>query len=647
MSCFNVSFRVYLREEIGHRGTLSPNAHGASSDDEQSRFREVEVTGCFRLIACGGFSCAYVVDYGGYRLVFKVPATLRDYVERGIKPTSIRSLEAFSNELDVLKKLKHPNIVELLGYGVDFPVLVYEYGEHTLRDLMKGLREGDCLKYALEVAEALRFIHSRGIVHGDIKPENILVVNGVVKLTDFNMATKLLAAASSSRLAACTPGYCAPEQLYADLRKEAVEGGFENRIDVYQLGNVMLECLTGETIDGYDAVNEAKVREALGKVGDEDVRELLRQMLSYKPGERPSSEEVVKKLKAITGKKEGNKEAEVRTGKHRKETEIRSVNIAPIANFLERNITYLIMASILIPLITVLALIPSIDYTLANLFTNLGIYEAKIGGLILGWLHATSGINPFYYIHPHSAGGLLLLISLIMLLLIPLTDNDNYIKITVITVPLLLTLAALLIIPSGILMFEATIGSLLIGTATVHGLIDVEKLNIRKEVKKEKDDVELRVFISILVIILMILILYKVWWSILLAVIIIGVISAVASLNDDVGASIGVAIIAMIISAVIIIFIPKVYLITLIASAMLIALSINDDMLPTFLMITPLISIYFVPETLVIIDAILSEFAVLTSDIMKKKKLNKLLYICYVVIVFMPIVYVIITKLIL
>ncbi|GGP19728.1 hypothetical protein GCM10007981_04580 [Thermocladium modestius] len=267
---------------------------------EVSGFRVVEVGGCFRFLACGGFSCAYLIDYGGSRLVFKVPNTLRNYVERGVRPTATRGLDSFRNELDVLMSLNHPNVVRLLGYGVDFPVLVYEYGEATLRDLMvKGVNESDCLRYASGVAEAIRFIHSRGVVHGDVKPENILIVNGVARLTDFNTATRLLATASSSRLTTCTTGYCAPEQIYADLRREALSRGFENRIDIYQLGNIMLECLTGRTINGDDALDEARVNEALNKVSNEDVRELLRQMLNYRPGERLSSEEVAKQIEAI------------------------------------------------------------------------------------------------------------------------------------------------------------------------------------------------------------------------------------------------------------------------------------------------------------------------------------------------------------
>ncbi|WP_188595805.1 ankyrin repeat domain-containing protein [Thermocladium modestius] len=322
MACFNASFRVYLREEIVH-DTLGSGVHNTLGG-----FREVKVGGCFKFLACGGFSCAYAVDYNGSRLTFKVPRDYRNYVEGSYKPSIVAGIDANRKELEILTKLNHPNIVRLLGYGVDLPILVYEYGEHTLRDLMaKGLGGGDCLKYASQLAEALRFIHSRGVVHNDIKPENVLIVNGVAKLTDFNTATMLLATASSSRLSICTAGYCAPEQLFMDLRRGAVEGGFENRIDVYQLGDVLLECLTGETIDG-EAVNEAKVNEALSKVNNKELRQpllglIIRHMLNYRPEERPSSEEVVKVIKAI---KEGEAIAKEKIEKN-KETEVKPASV--------------------------------------------------------------------------------------------------------------------------------------------------------------------------------------------------------------------------------------------------------------------------------------------------------------------------------
>ena len=103
---------------------------------------------------------------------------------------------------------------------------------------------------------------------GDVKPGNILVTReGFVEVGDYSSVRRLLEVTSMTRGAtSCTPGYCAPEQVFSDLRAKAVEAGMENRVDVYQLGNTLLEALTGEVIDGEYAVGRPDtVRNALSK----------------------------------------------------------------------------------------------------------------------------------------------------------------------------------------------------------------------------------------------------------------------------------------------------------------------------------------------------------------------------------------------
>jgi len=84
--------------------------------------------------------------------------------------------------------------------------------------------------------------------------------------------------------------------VYSDLRKRAKERGLEQRIDVYQLGNLVLYMLTGETLDGEDAVEEGRVADAVKNVKHEELRELLMEALQSEPWNRPSVEEFVKKL---------------------------------------------------------------------------------------------------------------------------------------------------------------------------------------------------------------------------------------------------------------------------------------------------------------------------------------------------------------
>ena len=259
---------------------------------------------CCRL-GCGGWGCAYRCQrpQGGEPVVFKVPRGLEDLVEKGVSATvDPRLVERVRREAEAMAKLRHPHLLRLLAYGKAAPVLVYEYanGGSLEAHIARGWRPatGEALLVALQLGDALRYIHTRGILHGDVKPGNIFVKDGVVKLGDFSSLVRL-ATMTSMQSMSYTPGWRAPEQVYIDLKRQAVERGLENRIDVYQLGNLLLYMLTGETIDAEEALNHAKLEEALAKVGDSELRGLLYEMLAPEPWRRPSMEEAVKRLYLI------------------------------------------------------------------------------------------------------------------------------------------------------------------------------------------------------------------------------------------------------------------------------------------------------------------------------------------------------------
>ncbi len=256
-------------------------------------------------LGCGGWGCAYRCEDSSKRVVvFKVPRGYESIVERNDVPSvDRRLLERVVNEASMVKKLDHPHIVKLLAYSPRVPLLVYEYadGGSLGYQLSRGWRPSirDVVVIGVQLADALRYIHSRGLVHGDIKVGNVFIVNGVAKLGDFSSVVKLLSETSHHSKYGYTVGWRAPEQVYADLRKKAAERGLENRIDVYQLGNLLLYLLTGETIDGEDAVKLRDSEKKLNNVRYPKLRALLKRMLTYEPSERPSSEEVLKELLAL------------------------------------------------------------------------------------------------------------------------------------------------------------------------------------------------------------------------------------------------------------------------------------------------------------------------------------------------------------
>jgi tetratricopeptide (TPR) repeat protein/tRNA A-37 threonylcarbamoyl transferase component Bud32 len=158
--------------------------------------------------------------------------------------------ERFTREARALARLSHPNIVTIhdVGQAGEFYYFVMEYVDGTnLRELIRGreIEPQHALAIVQQICDALAYAHSIGVVHRDIKPENILVDRaGKVKIADFGLA-KLVAneaeklSLTGSEQIMGTLRYMAPEQL---------EGArdVDHRADIYSLGVVFYELLTGE-----------------------------------------------------------------------------------------------------------------------------------------------------------------------------------------------------------------------------------------------------------------------------------------------------------------------------------------------------------------------------------------------------------------
>ena len=257
---------------------------------------------CCRL-GCGGWGCAYKCTGGGRTIVVKVPEGYSSFI-RGEEAESVpeKYLLKVIDKAETLSELRHPRIVRLLGYHRGIPLLVYEYAPYG--SLAWQLSHGwepslkTALLVGLQVGDALRYIHSRGLVHGDIKPGNVFIgEEGWAKLGDFSGIVRLLSKTSRSKMPHhYTYGFRAPEQVFSDLKEKAKNAGVENRIDVYQLGNLLLYLLTGDTVDGEEYT---EAEEKLSEVGDPELRSLLRQMLAKDPLDRPSIEQVLPRLARI------------------------------------------------------------------------------------------------------------------------------------------------------------------------------------------------------------------------------------------------------------------------------------------------------------------------------------------------------------
>lgn len=159
--------------------------------------------------------------------------------------------ERFNREARVLAKLNHPNIVAIYDFGKNHPFyfLLMEYVDGVnLRQAMRAGRFSpeEALSIVPRICQALQFAHEKNILHRDIKPENILLDGqGQVKIADFGIA-KLAGEGSKSDVTLTmtgstlgTPHYMAPEQIENPSE-------VDHRADIYSLGVVFYEMLTGE-----------------------------------------------------------------------------------------------------------------------------------------------------------------------------------------------------------------------------------------------------------------------------------------------------------------------------------------------------------------------------------------------------------------
>jgi tRNA A-37 threonylcarbamoyl transferase component Bud32 len=196
-----------------------------------------------------------LIGQGGMGFVFKARQPKLDrLVALKILPQSLAAdpafAERFTREGRMLARLNHPNIVIIHDFGQagGFFYLLMEYVDGV--NLRQAMRVGrftpmQALAIVPKICEALQFAHNEGILHRDIKPENILLDSkGRVKIADFGIAKLLVEGQTPATLTGSgatlgTPHYMAPEQIERP-------GDVDHRADIYSLGVVFYEMLTGE-----------------------------------------------------------------------------------------------------------------------------------------------------------------------------------------------------------------------------------------------------------------------------------------------------------------------------------------------------------------------------------------------------------------
>lgn len=277
-------------------------------------------------VVAGRYRLEQLLGTGGMGAVWEATqlSLSRRVAVKLVRPDAVHTEEIarrFTRETEVVSKLRHPNIVQVLDGGraddgVLFLVMELIQGQ-TLRERLRkvvALPEPEALAVAEDIASALAAAHAEGVIHRDLKCENVMLERVVgqrerARVLDFGIARLLDNAKHEAEMAANegltpmgsvagTPGYIAPEQLLG----LAVDG----RADLYALGAVLFEMLAGRApFTGATSLELlmqhlsapaprlASLMRAEGRVISDGVDEVVASLLEKDPTKRPASAEAL------------------------------------------------------------------------------------------------------------------------------------------------------------------------------------------------------------------------------------------------------------------------------------------------------------------------------------------------------------------
>jgi len=227
------------------------------------------------------------------------------YKKVNISDANDKSVKRIKNDLEILKKLNHPNVILFVNafFSDDHKTLFLftEYADggdlqiklNENKEKKQYFKEGTLLDWLMQICLALKYIHEKNIIHRDIKPSNILLMDNIAKLGDFGVAKALNSNLKHAKTMVATPQYLAPEIINKQ--------NYSFKADIWSLGVTFFQLMyltypfEGSTDEEMQKNIVAGNRKEVSNSNSYDSKfvELINKMLSKRPEERPSAAEIL------------------------------------------------------------------------------------------------------------------------------------------------------------------------------------------------------------------------------------------------------------------------------------------------------------------------------------------------------------------
>jgi serine/threonine protein kinase len=246
----------------------------------------------------GGFGEVFLGMWIGKKVAVK-KLTLKNFKFKD-------NLNKFINEINIISSLRHPNIVLYMGASINQSnyYMITEYlprgslFDYLHRDRNK-INERDQINIAYEIAVALKYLHSRNILHCDLKSSNILIDdNWKIKIGDFGLSRFYNKGNDETRGRIGTPHWMAPEVLKGEK--------YETHADIFSYGMILWEILSREIpyygINPYQVISLVADKKQIVKVpaeGNQALRKIIGKCLEYESSKRPKLDEIVDYLQNL------------------------------------------------------------------------------------------------------------------------------------------------------------------------------------------------------------------------------------------------------------------------------------------------------------------------------------------------------------